>query len=269
MTPLEFGHFRLDGGAMFGVIPRVLWQRFHPPDENNQIDMVMRGLLVEVDDRKILVDTGFGTGQTEKFRKIYAFTGNDDHMDRVLASADLKRDQITDVIITHLHFDHTGGATINKNDHPEPTFPNARYYIQKRQLDHARSGLARDRASYLPVDFEPLIDSGVAEIVDGHWGLMDGFDCLVVNGHTPAMQLPRIIDGNDTLLYAADLIPLASQFPLPWIMAYDLYPVTTLQEKIVILTQAAEKEWTFFFEHDPLYTFGKVIQTDKGFTLAD
>ena len=268
ITPLEFGRFRLDGGAMFGVVPRVLWEKAHPADENNTIDMVMRAMLIETSDRKILVDTGFGEGRTEKFRKIFSFQGSDTFVDDALAAAEVSRHQITDIIITHLHFDHNGGSTANKYNDPKPAFPNARFYIQKRQLEHARSGLERDRASYLPEDFEPLIDAGVVEIVDGEWQLMDGIDIIICNGHTPAMQLVRIRDAGRTLVYAADLIPLAVQFNLAWIMAYDLYPVTTLEETKRILKQAVADDWTFFFEHDPQWITAKPVMTDKGgFTL--
>lgn len=269
IIPLEFGRFRLDGGAMFGVIPRVLWERFHPPDEKNTIQMVMRSMLIEVDSRRILVDTGFGEGRIEKFKSIYNFKSGKDFMDDTLKVAQLKRDDITDVIITHLHFDHNGGSTTDKDTNPKPTFPNARYYIQKRQLDHARSRFERDMASYFPEDFEPLMEAGVVDLVDGEWQLMDGIECIVCNGHTPGMQLPVVRDLGRTLIYGADLIPLASQFALPWIMGYDLYPVTTLEEKRRILTQAAEENWIFFFEHDPNHITGRVIKTERGFSLAE
>jgi glyoxylase-like metal-dependent hydrolase (beta-lactamase superfamily II) len=264
ITPLEFGKFRLDGGAMFGVVPRVLWERYHPADEKNTIAMVMRAMMIEVDDRKIIVDTGFGEGRTEKFRKMFSFQGSDTFVDDALVAAGLSREAITDVIITHLHFDHAGGSTVDKNTSPRPAFPNAHYYIQKEQLNHARSGMERDRASYLREDFEPIIEAGVAEIVDGEWEMMEGLDTIICNGHTPAMQLVRIRDEGKILVYAADLIPLAVQFNLPWIMAYDLYPVTTLEEKKRILKQAVEENWIFFFEHDPHWITGKPVMTDKG-----
>ncbi len=269
ITPIEFGNFRLDGGAMFGVIPKVLWERFHPADDKNRIDMVMRCLLIEVDDRKILIDDGFGQERTDKFKEIFAFTGGEDYLDKGLADAGLELSDITDVVLSHLHFDHCGGSTTQKNTNPVPTFPNAKYHIQKRQLDHARSRLERDRASYHPVDFEPLVEAGVVNIVEEEWSLMDGMDFLICNGHTPGMQLARIQDGGETLLFGADLIPLACQFPIPWIMSYDLYPITTLNEKKKILGQAADEGWTFFFEHDPKHTFGKVRKTDKGFSLIE
>ncbi len=269
IIPLEFGQFRLDGGAMFGVIPRVLWEKYHPPDENNTIEMVMRCMLIEVDNKRILVDTGFGDGRTERFKKIFRFKGSNTFMDDTLNAAGLKREDITDVIITHLHFDHNGGSTTDKDTNPKPTFPNARYYIQKKQLDHARSRFDRDKASYFAEDFEPLIDAGVAMIVDGEWQLMKGIDCIVCNGHTPGMQLPVIRDEGQTLIYGADLVPLASQFSLPWIMGYDLYPVTTLEEKKRILSQAADEKWTFFFEHDPHHITGRVVKTERGFLLAE
>lgn len=265
LTPIEFGRFKLDGGAMFGVIPKVLWERFHPADEQNRIEMALRCLLVEVDNRKILIDTGFGEERAEKFKKIYAFRGVDNYLEHGLSKCGLKPEDITDVFLTHLHFDHDGGATKNKQSNPIPSFPNAIYYIQKRQLKQARSRFERDRASYFPYDFEPLIENNVARIVDGPFELMKGFDTIICNGHTPGMQLPLIRSEHQTLLYGADLIPLASQFSLPWIMSYDLDPVQTLKEKKKILAQASEERWIIFFEHDPECVMSKVELTEKGF----
>ena len=267
LTALEFGRFKLDGGAMFGVIPRVLWERHHPADEKNRIDMALRCLLIEIDDRKILIDTGFGQDRTEKFINIYQFDGDANYLEKSLPEVGLVPSDITDVILTHLHFDHDGGATINKDGDIIPAFPKAKYYIQKKQLEHARSRFERDRASYFPDDFEPLFDANVVEIVDGEWELLPGIDFLICNGHTPAMQLPRVRNDGKTLVYGADLIPLASHFPLPWIMAYDLNPVQTLEEKRKYLTQAAEEGWIFFFEHDAETVMGKVKNTPKGFAL--
>ena len=265
ITSLEFGKFKLDGGAMFGVVPKVLWERVHPSDEKNRIDMATRCMLIEVDDRKILVDTGFGEGRVEKFRKIYGFRGSENYLDDVLGEHSLSRDQITDVILTHLHFDHVGGATQGKDDIPYPAFPNATYYIQQRQLDHARSRFERDKASYFTSDFEPLIEAGVVELVNGAWELLPGLSMFTCNGHTPSQQLIRIESAGETLIYPADLIPLACHFSLPWIMAYDLEPVKTLDEKRKLLTEAAEKGWTFFFEHDVSTVLAKVRLGERGF----
>ena len=268
LTPVEFGRFKLDGGAMFGVVPRVLWERQHPADEFNRIDMSLRCLLIETEDRKILVDDGFGEGRAQNFREMYAFQGSDHFVDEALAAGGVRRDEITDVILTHLHFDHCGGSTFNKDTHPEPAFPRASYYIQNRQLEHARSRFERDKASYFAEDYEPLIKAGRATIVDGNWELMPGFSVFVCEGHTPAMQLVKISEGGETLLYCADLLPLASHIALPWIMAYDLFPVKTLNEKRTILNQAADKGWQLFFEHDPLRVTARVQKTEKGFALA-
>lgn len=268
LTTLEFGSFKLDGGAMFGVIPRILWGRFHPPDEFNRIDMALRCLLVETDNRKILVDTGFGQGRAAKFKEIYAFDGVENYLEQGLNEVNLSPEDITDVFLTHLHFDHGGGSTIHKKSQPEPAFPKARYHLQKLQLEHARIRLERDKASYFPEDFEPLIEAGVAEIHDGEFTLAPGIDTIICNGHTPAMQLLRIRDDGLTFVYAADLIPLSSQFPLPWIMSYDLYPVTTLEEKRRLLSEGARENWTFIFEHDPKVISGKVVQSERGFALA-
>ena len=176
LTALEFGRFKLDGGAMFGVVPRVLWEKYHPTDKRNRIEMALRCLLISFDDRHVLVDTGFGENRTEKFRKIFDFRSSDNYLSDSLAEIGLTKDDITDVILTHLHFDHCGGSTTDKTDNPVPAFKNAKYYIQKRQLDHARSRFERDKASYLPEDFEPIINSNRAEIADGYWQLVPGLD---------------------------------------------------------------------------------------------
>ncbi len=269
LTTLEFGNFKLDGGAMFGVVPRTLWGRYHPPDEQNRIEMALRCLLVETGDRKILVDTGFGQGRSAKFKEIYSFTGVENYLDQGLGDIGLGREDITDVFLTHLHFDHGGGSTINKQSSPVPAFPNARYHLQEKQLLHARSRMERDKASYFPEDFEPLLDNGVAEIHDGDFTLLSGIDTIICNGHTPAMQLLRVKDDGMTFVYGADLIPLSTHFPLPWIMAYDLYPITTLEEKRRLLSEAADEGWTFIFEHDAKVISGKVMRTEKGFNLAN
>lgn len=267
LTTLEFGQFKLDGGAMFGVVPRVLWSRFHPPDENNQIEMALRCLLVEGNGRRILVDTGFGLERSQRFKEMYAFTGSENYLKDGLASVGLTYEDISDVFLTHLHFDHCGGSSLLDNGVRRPAFPKARYHYQLKQLEHARERFERDKASYFPDDFEPPIEAGLAEIHDGPFELMPGIDTVICNGHTPSMQLLRVRGDGQTALYAADLIPLSSQFPLPWIMAYDLYPVRTLEEKKRLLPEAAREGWTFIFEHDANIPMGQVVQTERGFAL--
>ncbi|MFN3821722.1 MAG: MBL fold metallo-hydrolase [bacterium] len=267
ITTLECGNFRLDGGAMFGVVPRVLWEKFHPPDDQNRIEMALRLLLIRWENRIILVDTGLGSERTEKFRQIYAFEGDDDYLLKALLKIGIKPEEVTDVILTHLHFDHCGGSTHRKNTDPSPFFPNARYYIQERQLHHARSRNDRDKASYFSEDFEPLIQNRQAEIYSGPFSLISGVDVLVFQGHTPGMQCLKLHYDGKTLFYAADLIPLHSHCSLPWIMAYDLYPLTTLEEKRALLTQAYEDKWFLIFEHDPFYSVGKVELLAKGFAF--
>lgn len=261
---LEFGRFRLDGGAMFGVVPKVLWERSNPADEQNRIELALRCLLIETEGRKILVDTGFGEGRSAKFRSLFAFVDNGISYNDVLLKAGAASQQITDVILTHLHFDHCGGSTIDKTNDPKPAFPQARYYIQKKQLEHARSLMERDRASYLSEDFEPLITSGQVELKDGKWNLMPGIDVNVCQGHTPGMQLVKIQDGSSTVVYAADLLPLASHLALPWIMAYDLNPLITLEEKRKLLSRGAHEGWIFILEHDPYRAMGRVAENHRG-----
>lgn len=267
LTTLELGHFRLDGGAMFGVVPRVLWEKPHPPDPLNRIEMALRVLLIRTEKRVILVDTGLGSERTEKFRQIYAFSGEDDYLGKALSGVGITPEEVTDVILTHLHFDHCGGSTKDKTRSPSPYFPNARYIIQERQLVHARSRCERDRASYFPEDFEPLLTYQQADIYSGSTTLLPGLELLVFQGHTPGMQCPLIRYEGKAVFYCADLIPLHSHCALPWIMAYDLYPLTTLEEKRTILNQAYEEGWILVFEHDPFYPVGKLIESPKGFSF--
>jgi glyoxylase-like metal-dependent hydrolase (beta-lactamase superfamily II) len=265
---IETGRFALDGGAMFGVVPRPLWEKTSPPDERNRIMLSARALLLMGDGRRILVDTGNGDKFDEKFASIYKMESGREILTASLARYQLTRADITDVILTHLHFDHAGGATSREGERVVPTFPKATYYVQRQQWDAALHPTERDRASFLERDFMPLHEAGVLRFVEGEKEILPGIRTRIVNGHTTALQCPLISDGQTTLLYCADLIPLSSHLHLPWIMAYDLRPLTTLEEKRAILDAAARERWVLFFEHDPVVKAGYVERAEKGYTLG-
>ncbi len=229
LQAFEHGEFKLDGGAMFGVVPKVLWEKTNPADEKNRIDMALRSLLIRGEGRVILVDTGIGNKLPEKLRAIYAVDESRLSTEKALAQAGLTAEDVTDVILTHLHFDHAGGATrLNEKGQVVPTFPNATYYVQKGQYAWGKKPSERDRASFFPENYVPLEEAGQLKILEGSQELFPGIEVRALFGHTPAMQVVRVSDGSQTLLYCADLIPTASHIPLPWIMAYDLNPLLTL-----------------------------------------
>ncbi len=267
VTLLEAGRFKLDGGAMFGVVPKVLWERHKPADEKNRIAMATNLLLIQGEGRNILVDTGLGNKYSAKFKDMYAIEDGFT-VERALATVPLTVDDITDVIITHLHFDHAGGNTIR--DHKgeiRPTFPHARYYLQRQQYEWANRPSEKDRASYFPENVMPVKAAGQLELLDEGGPLFPDIELIVVNGHTPGQQLVRVAGEERSLLFAGDLIPLAPQVAIPWIMAYDLYPLTTLQEKKEILNRAAEEDCLLIFEHDRDIQAATVHHTEKGFAI--
>ncbi len=246
------GYLKLDGGAMFGVVPKTLWSRTNPSDENNRIEMCTRLLLLDNGKRRILIDTGSGYKLAKKINEIYAIDYSKSTIESELDKYNLKKEDITDVILTHLHFDHAGGSTYYDNDKQLlPAFPNAVHYVQEKQLNWARNPSERDKASFFPNDFEPLVNSKLLKTIDGEYKFDDYITLLPVNGHTRFMSLVKISDEKETLLYTADLIPMESHLPLPYIMGYDLFPLITLEEKRKYLTEASEKNWTLFLEHDP------------------
>lgn len=268
--PLEYGRFKLDGGAMFGVVPKVLWQEYAPADENNQIQMALRGLLIRTGTHNLLVDTGVGHKMSEKLNTIYAVDHSRFSMAGSLHQHGLRFEDITAVILTHLHFDHTGGATRNTDSGDvRPTFPNALYYVQQEQLQWALNPSERDRASYLPENFLPLRENGSLRLLEGDQEIAEGISVVTVHGHTPGQQLVRVTAAGQTLLYCGDLIPTAAHIPLPWIMSYDLYPLRTLEEKKRILPRAVQEGWILFFEHDPSIIAARVIQDGKGYRIGE
>jgi len=267
LHPIETGRFYLDGGAMFGIIPRPLWEKTNPPDARNRIELASRALLVIGNGRNILIDNGNGPKFTEKQIDIYGLDTSTSELHSSLRAKGLSPSDITDVILTHLHFDHAGGSTQRENGKLVPTFPNATYYVQRAHWEQAVHPTEKDRGSFMPDDFLPLNQHGVIRFVEGEIELFPQISLIVTNGHTTAQQLPKIADGERTLLYCCDLFPTASHVPLPYIMAYDLRPLTTLDEKKRVLASAVDNDWMIFFEHDPRNICGKVKRTEKGFSF--
>jgi glyoxylase-like metal-dependent hydrolase (beta-lactamase superfamily II) len=267
LHPIETGRFALDGGAMFGIIPKPLWEKSNPPDDRNRIELAARALLIIGNGKKILVDNGNGPKFTDKQVDIYRLDMSQSELHTSLKRHGLTTSDITDVILTHLHFDHAGGSTFRENGVLKPTFPNAKYYVQKAHWRQAMNPTIKDRGSFMPDDYMPLVEDGVLEFVEGEFEIFPQISLVTVNGHTAAQQLPKISDGKTTLLYCCDLFPTTSHIPLPYIMAYDLRPLTTLEEKTKVLSRAEEEQWILFFEHDPKTIAGRVKRTDKGFAF--
>jgi len=260
---IESGYFGLDGGAMFGIIPKPLWNKTNPSDENNRVKLATRNLLLESEDRKIIVDVGMGDKWDEKEKAIYSIDSNRS-LEKGLAEHDLKTKDITDVILTHLHFDHCGGSTTLENGKLMPAFPNARYFVQKQNYDWAVKPSDRDKGSYLKSNFVPLFEEGVLSFTIGDARLDDNIDFIVINGHTFGQQMLKISDSANTLVYCCDLFPFVSHIPIPYIMGYDLQPLVTMKEKVKTLQQALDENWLLFFGHDPEIAFATVKHTDKG-----
>jgi glyoxylase-like metal-dependent hydrolase (beta-lactamase superfamily II) len=267
---VDAGRYKLDGGAMFGVIPRNLWEKENPPDDKNRITMSLNTLLLVRNGRVILVDSGVGNKFSEKYQKIYAVDYSNHSLLQSLAEKIIQPEDVTDVIITHLHFDHVGGATYyDDRGNLQLQFPNATHYVQKKQLEWAQKGFPKDRASYLPENIDSLIKSNKLRLLEGAHELEPGLDLLLSEGHTVAQQMLLISGQQEKLLYAADMIPMVAHIPIPWVMAYDLYPVITIQEKEKLLKIAAEQEWMIFFEHDPRIYCGTVEMVDRGYQLKN
>jgi glyoxylase-like metal-dependent hydrolase (beta-lactamase superfamily II) len=265
---IETGSFGLDGGAMFGVVPRVLWEKSNPPDLRNRIAMAARALLLKGINRVVLIDTGNGSKWEPKLASIYNIDSSTHDLVRSLKLFGVTPAEVTDVILTHLHFDHAGGATSRQNGECVPTFPNARYYVQREHWEAAHHPTERDKASFFEDDFAPLHQAGVLTFTEGEAEIVPGVRVEIVHGHTTALQCPVISDATHTLFYCADLVPTASHIPLPWIMAYDLRPLVTLEEKRRLMRRAVDGKWLLFLEHDPTIALAKVMEDGKGFKLA-
>ena len=264
---IEAGDFWLDGGTMFGVVPRVLWQRQYRPDDQNRIRQGLRTLLIIDGDRNILVDAGIGNWHEEKFLKNYDLHNSDFDFDSALGAYNLSTDDITDVILTHLHFDHAGGAVSRRNSEMVPTFRRARTWLQKEQLAWAEKPSAKDRASFMDTYLKPLRRWAGLELLEGKHRITDKVSVMPVYGHTPAMQTVMVETETGKHFFATDLVPLASHLHIPYLMAYDNNPVITVQEKQTILAEACREQWTVYFCHDPHTEKGQVISEDGKFGL--
>ncbi|MDT0553337.1 MBL fold metallo-hydrolase [Urechidicola vernalis] len=273
LYPLETGNFKLDGGAMFGVVPKSLWQRTNPADSNNMIDLSMRCLLIEDGDRLILVDTGMGNKQSDKFFGYYYLFGNFT-LDTSLANLGFHRDDITDVFLTHLHFDHCGGAIEWNNDKTfyQPAFKNAKFWSNSNHWDWATKPNAREKASFLKENITPIEESGQLNFInhnstDSIINTSLGFDVLFVDGHTEKQMLPMLKYQDKTLVFMADLLPTTGHIPLPYVMGYDTRPLLTIQEKEKFLKIAANQNYYLFLEHDCKTELCTVKDTEKGVRL--
>jgi len=269
LISIETGRFVLDGGAMFGVVPKNLWGKTNPADAQNRISLALRSLLLKSDNRLILIDTGIGNKFEDKYSMIYNIDFSEYSLDKSLNQCNFSRFDITDVIITHLHFDHAGGVSFLNNRNLELNFPNAIHHVQKEQWEWALNPSLKDRASFIKNDFSLLDNKRNLNKVSGPVELFPGIELLVLHGHTPGMQIVKISDSKNTLLYCADLIPTASHIPIPWVMAYDNNPLTTLKEKNQLLPKAVHENWILFFEHDPYHEASTVHYDDKGFRMKD
>jgi glyoxylase-like metal-dependent hydrolase (beta-lactamase superfamily II) len=267
---IETGNFKLDGGAMHGVVPKSLWQKFNPADENNLCSWAMRCLLVEVDNRRILIDTGIGDKQNEKFFSHYYLHG-EATLDKSLNDIGLTTDDITDVFLTHLHFDHVGGAIKREGEKLIPTFKNAIYWSNEKHWGWATQPNDREKASFLRENIFPIQDSSQLKFIPNveEYEFAPGFKVKFVNGHTESMMLPFLNYKGNNILYCADLLPSVAHLPIPWVMAYDTRPLLTLEEKALLIPQAMENKWLLYFEHDAHNEMCNLINTDKGIRMEN
>ncbi len=278
---INTGYFKLDGGAMFGVVPKSIWNKLNPADENNLCSWALRCLLLEDEGKLILIDTGMGDKQDAKFFGHYYLHG-EDTLDKSLAQHGFTKDDITDVFLTHLHFDHCGGSIVREGDKLIPAFKNATYWSNEKHWQWATQPNDREKASFLKENILPIQESGqlkyisadsISSIVDGvsiYPSLItDNLSLITVNGHTDAMMLPVINYNGKIIVYMADLLPSVAHIPLPYVMGYDMFPLTTLQEKKSFLTTALANDYILFFEHDPVYECCTLQQTEKSIRQKD
>ncbi|OIQ15606.1 MAG: MBL fold metallo-hydrolase [Flavobacterium sp. MedPE-SWcel] len=275
LYPIESGNFKLDGGAMFGVVPKTIWNRTNPADDKNLIDMAARCLLIEDGDRLILIDTGMGNKQSDKFFGYYSMWG-DHSVDKSLAKYGFHRDDITDVFLTHLHFDHVGGAIQWNKDRTgyETAFKNAHFWTNDNHWEWAINPNAREKASFLKENILPMQESGQLKFIERPQDAFKknselGFDILFADGHTEKQMLPHINYKGKTFVYMADLLPTAGHIPLPYVMGYDTRPLLTIDEKATFLNTAADNDYHLILGHDAHNEIITVQHTEKGVRLKD
>ena len=270
---IQAGGQQLDGGAMFGVVPKTLWQRRLAADERNRIPMGMRCLLVEHGDELVLIDTGSGNKETAKFHDIYGIenAGADGRtaLEDGIRAAGFSTDDVTLVVNTHLHFDHAGGNTfVDAAGVVAPTFPNARYAVQQGEMAWATTTNERTSASYFTPNWQSIVDTGRMHLLDGPQDVLLGLSVILTPGHTPFHQSVMLRSGGEVACFLGDVVPTAHHLPLPWIMGYDVEPLVTLESKRQLLAQAKNEEWLLVFEHDAHTGFGRVVNDGKQYALA-
>lgn len=267
---IETGRFRLDGGAMFGIVPKPLWERRIPADERNRIPLNMRCLLIEGNDRLILIDTGIGKPPTEKFADIYGVDHETADLHSSLHAAGFEAADVTDVVLTHLHFDHAGGMICRNEDGLALTFPNAHHHVQRAHWTWANDPTPKEANSFRLGDFDVLEASGQLNLIEGERELWPGIVVATVDGHTEAQQIVKLSDGaDDTLVYVADLLPTTAHLAPAWTMAFDVRPLVTIEEKGAFLERALAGGWDLFFEHDPDVAVASLERTERGIATVD
>lgn len=272
---VETSEFGLDGGAMFGIIPKPVWEKKVSADELNRVNMVTRSLLLVSDEKKILIDTGNGTKWEEKYKKIYDINTDQYNIEKSLGKYGFSSEQITDVICTHMHFDHIGGNTKINSGKVVPTFPNAKYWISEENWKLANHPSQKDAGSFIEHDWKVLAENQMIEIIDGREPFIEGIDTIVTHGHTPGLLHPIVSDGSNKLFYGADIFPMVAHIPIPWVMAYDVQPVVTMEEKQKLLQKMDREDWILFFEHDPhvqactVHKDGKHYKLNKRIQISD
>ena len=266
---INTGLFKLDGGAMFGVVPKTIWQKLNPADDNNMCTWAMRCLLIEHQNKLILIDNGIGTKQDAKFLSHYYLHG-DDSLQKSIEKLGFAMSDITDMFLTHLHFDHCGGGVVRKDDKLIPAFSNATYWTNESHWQWAMQPNAREKASFLKENLLPMQESGQLKLTkeDGTF-IYDFVEILFMDGHTEKQMLPKIKFHDKIVVFCADLMPAMAHLPLPYVISYDLRPLQTLTEKELFLNQAADENWILFFEHDPINECCTVQRTDKGVRIKD
>jgi len=267
---INTGFFKLDGGAMFGVVPKAIWQKTNPADANNLCTWAMRCLLIEDGNKLTLVDTGIGNKQNEKFFSHYYLHG-DDTIAKSLSDLGFSTSDITDVFLTHLHFDHVGGAVVRDGEQLIPAFKNATYWSNKRHWKWAVEPNAREKASFLKENILPIEESGQLKFIEEKENIewQENINISFAYGHTDAMMLPKINYKGKTIVYMADLLPSVGHLPLPYVMAYDMFPLTTLTEKEAFLEEAVDNNYILYLEHDPINECCTLQRTEKGIRVAE